>query len=117
MIKSAHLTIPYRKIYRVWVKKVIDLWATGSLSLKIRAFSLLSLYLGFFEEEDQTWVLRRCYLHFFENCKQVTWRSFESINLMVNTFCELCRISPEVAYFVAFGNLRLILMEIDKTNK
>lgn len=117
MIKSAHLTLAYRKIYRMWVKQVITIWATGSLSIKIRAFSLLSVFLGHFEEEDKTWLLRRCYLHFFENCKQVTWRSFENINLMVNTFCELCRIAPDIAYFVAFGNLRSILLEIDKTNK
>lgn len=52
-----------------------------------------------------------------ENCKQVSWRSFESINLMINSFCELCRVCPDIAYFVAFGNLRLIIMQIDKTNK
>jgi hypothetical protein len=48
MIKTAHLTLPYRPIYRAWAKSAMNIWATGSLGIKIRAFSLLNTFLSFF---------------------------------------------------------------------
>ena len=117
MTKAAPLTLCYRKIYREWTKEAMDIWASGSLGLKVRAFGLLTELLKLFEEEDKTWVLRRSYLKYMENCKQVSWRNFEAINLMINCFCEWSRLCPEVAYFVSFGHLRLILIQIDKVMK
>lgn len=45
MVKSVNLTLPYRKIYRAWVKSAMDIWTSGPLNIKIRAFTLLNLFL------------------------------------------------------------------------
>lgn len=31
---------------------------------------------------------------------------------MINCYCELCRVRPDIAYFVVFGYIRMIAMQI-----
>lgn len=69
------------------------------------------------EDEEATWLLRRCYINYIENAKQVTWRNYEYLNLMMNCYVELCRERPEIAYFVIFSAIRQLAMQIDKTLK
>lgn len=36
---------------------------------------------------------------------------------MINSFCEIIRINPNRAYYVMFGYLRSIALQLDKLNK
>lgn len=62
------------------------------------------------------WGLRRLYVGFFEHCGQVNWRNIEHINFMVNCFCEIVKIYPERAYYVLFGYVRTIAVQIQSLN-
>lgn len=67
-------------------------------------------------DEFYIWGLRRMYVGYFENCGQVTWRTLEHINFMGNCFCEVLRLNPAKAYYVLFGYIRTIAMQIQSLN-
>lgn len=125
MMKSYHLVMAYRKVLRQWVKLLVEIWATGEIKVKVRAFAVLNRIVGAFgmdgdeeyAKEQATWLLRRMYVRFVENAKHVTWRNYEYLNLMINCYCEMCRTRPDIAYFVVFGYIRMMAVQIEKALK
>ena len=51
----------------------------------------LSKYLEKCSTTMYMWGIRRMYVSYFENCKQVSWRNFEHINFMNNSFTEILK--------------------------
>lgn len=110
---------PYERIAKKWMKVIIGLWSTSveNLNIPLRCHIGLSKYLSICESGMYMWILRRLYVGYFENCKQVSWKNYEHINFMINSFCEFLKINPERAYYVLFGYLRSISLLLDKLNK
>ena len=63
------------------------------------------------------WTLRRVYVAYFENSRQVSWRNLEHVNFMINCFCELVKINEERTYYVIFGYVRSIALQMANLNK
>lgn len=63
------------------------------------------------------WALRRIYVSYFENSKQVSWRNLEHVNFMINCFCELVKINESRSYYVLFGYIRSIALQMANLNK
>lgn len=109
--------VSFPKVLRHWIKLLVSVWATCEIKVKVRAFNVISKLLGLLDEENATWLLRRAYVSFVENAKHVNWRNYEYLNLMINCFCELCRSCPSTAYFVVFGYLRMLAVQLEKATK
>lgn len=82
----------------------------------LRIFLCLQKLLSLSGQDFLIWSLRRLYVGFFEHCGQVSWRTLEHINFMGNCFCELARIDPERTYYVLFGYIRSIAMQMQGLN-
>lgn len=84
MSKSYHLAMAYKKILRMWLKLLVDVFATGEVKVKVRAWAVLNKILATlgsdgdeeYAKEQATWLLRRVYVRFVENAKHVTWRNY-----------------------------------------
>lgn len=87
MAKSCHFVTAFPKVLRHWAKLLVEVWATCSIKIKVRAFNVISRLLTTVSQEEATWLLRRAYVSFVENAKHVTWRNYEYLNLMVNCYC------------------------------
>lgn len=89
MSRSILFLLPYPKIAKKWVKCLVDLWAGSveNLNVCLRCHLALNKYLSSFDDNSFMWGLRRLYVGYFEACKQVSWKNFEHINFMINSFC------------------------------
>lgn len=63
------------------------------------------------------WTLRRMYVSYFENSRQISWRNLEHINFMTNCYCELAKINESRTYYVLFGYVRSIALQMANLNK
>jgi hypothetical protein len=88
-----------------------------NVNLGLRAFIAINKFLKFINEETLMWTLRRIYVAYFENCKQVSWRNLEHVNFMINCFCELTKVNESRTYYVLFGYIRSIALQMANLNK
>lgn len=118
MAKSAWLTPAYPTLARKWVRELTKIWATSgdNLNLGLRCFVAFEKILRAGNDEFYMWGLRRIYVGYFEHCGQVSWRTLEHINFMSNCFCETVKISPERAYYVLFGYVRSLSVQVQSLN-
>lgn len=89
MSKSITLVNPYPPIMKNWLKALFELWGTSNenLEISLRCHLAISKFMRLCQSNDYMWALRRMYVTYFANCKQVSWRNFEHINFMNNSFC------------------------------
>jgi hypothetical protein len=111
--------VPYPKISRRWLKTLIHLWSTETtnINLGLRSFIAINKFLKVVGDETLMWGLRRIYVAYFENSKQVSWRNLEHVNFMINCFCELAKINESRTYYVLFGYIRSIALQMANLNK
>lgn len=88
-----------------------------NINLGLRAFISINKYLHVINEETLMWTLRRMYVAYFENSKQISWRNLEHINFMTNCYCELSKINESRSYYVLFGYVRSIALQMANLNK
>ncbi len=88
-----------------------------NINLGLRAFMAINKFLKEINEETLMWSLRRIYVSYFENCKQVSWRNLEHVNFMINCFCELAKVNESRTYYVLFGYIRSIALQMANLNK
>ena len=95
MSRSIVLVGPFIPITKRWIKALLDLWSTCSdnLNISLRCHLALAKYFKSCDNSMYMWGLRRMYVCYFENCKQVSWRNLEHINFMINSLCEVVKIN------------------------
>jgi hypothetical protein len=118
MGQSVELVCAFPGLCRKWVRALVVLWATCSenLNLGLRCFLCFQKAMQGGGQELYIWAMRRIYVGYFEHCGQVTWRTLEHINFMANCFTELAAIHPEKAYYVLFGYIRALAMQVQALN-
>jgi hypothetical protein len=118
MGQSITLALAFPALARKWVRALVAAWSGSgeNLNLGLRCFVGVERGLRVGGEEFFMWGLRRAYVAFFERCGQVSWRTLEHLNFMSNCFCELVKLNPARAYYVLFGYLRSLALQLQSLN-
>ena len=118
MSQCIEMVCVFPVLCRKWVRALTDIWATSSenLNLGLRCFVCFQKVMKSGNQDLLIWVLRRIYVGYFQHCGQVTFRTLEHINFMSNCFCELTKISPDRAYYVLFGYVRALAVQMQALN-
>lgn len=59
-------------------------------------------------------ILKRAYLSFSANVKEVTWRTYDSVAFLINGLAEIFSVDSEISYTITFGLLKSLAEKIKK---
>lgn len=59
-------------------------------------------------------ILKRAYLSFCTNVKEVTWRTYDSVSFLINGLAEIFSVDSEISYTITFGLLKSLAEKIKK---
>ena len=81
------LMFPLKKLFLRFLKYMVELWSTSNnLHLKLQAFLVIRRIARHTKPDEVDRVFRRVYVAYFDNVRNVSWRSYESVIFMINCF-------------------------------
>ncbi|VDK83821.1 unnamed protein product [Litomosoides sigmodontis] len=95
----------FPKLTRNLTKTVIKIWSRRAAECRVVAFLALSKLIRMQRSSFPT-VIKRCYLEYVINARDVKAESWLLIVFMQKSFAELCMTYPEVAYQYSFVYIR-----------
>uniref|UniRef100_A0A0R3RXZ6 Nucleolar complex protein 2 homolog n=1 Tax=Elaeophora elaphi TaxID=1147741 RepID=A0A0R3RXZ6_9BILA len=99
------LYVHFPKLIRNLTKIIIKIWSRRTDECRIAAFLALSKLIRI-QKSSFPAMIKRCYLEYVMNVRDVKAESWPLIVLMQKSFAELCMTFPEVAYQYAFVYVR-----------
>lgn len=101
-----------RKTVRQYLKVLLELWSSGSDSVRIACFLAIRKIVAAGDEGVKDMVLKGIYLSLLRSCKQTTIHTFPAINLMKNSASEIYTLDHSTAYQHAFGYIRQLAVHL-----
>ncbi|CAG9536510.1 unnamed protein product [Cercopithifilaria johnstoni] len=99
------LYIHFPKLTRSLTKTTIKIWSRRTDECRIAAFVVLSKLIKIHKNTFPA-IIKRCYLEYVMNVRDVKAESWFLIVLMQKSFAELCMTHPEIAYQYTFVYIR-----------
>ncbi|EJD75679.1 nucleolar complex protein [Loa loa] len=99
------LYIHFPKLIRNLTKAVIKIWSRRTDECRIAAFLALSKLIRIHKNSFPA-LIKRCYLEYVMNVRDVKAESWPLIVLMQKSYAELCMTYPEITYQYAFVYIR-----------
>ncbi|KAF8182875.1 Noc2p family-domain-containing protein [Pholiota molesta] len=120
LTESAKL-IPYitssRKSVKAYLKKCLDLWSSGSDSIRIAAFLSIRRLAASADESVMDSILKSTYLALIRSSKSTSAHTLPAINLMKNSASEVFCLDHATAYQHAFGYIRQLAIHLRNSMK
>ncbi|KAL3993987.1 Noc2p family protein [Acanthocheilonema viteae] len=105
------LYIHFPKLTRSLAKAIIKIWSRRTDECRIAAFLALSKLIRIHKDSFPT-IIKRCYLEYVMNVRDVKAESWFLIILMQKSFAELCMTYPEIAYQYTFVYIRQMAIHL-----
>ncbi|VIO93364.1 conserved hypothetical protein,hypothetical protein [Brugia malayi] len=99
------LYIHFPKLTRSFTRTVVKIWSRRTDECRIAAFLALAKLIRIHKTSFPA-LIKRCYLEYVMNVRDVKEESWPLIVLMQKSFAELCVTCPEIAYQYAFVYIR-----------
>ncbi|KAF9480615.1 Noc2-domain-containing protein [Pholiota conissans] len=120
LTESAKL-IPYiissRKSIKAYLKKCLDLWSSGSDSIRVAAFLSIRRLAASADESIMDSILKSTYLALIRCSKSTSAYTLPAINLMKNSASEVFCLDHATSYQHAFGYIRQLAIHLRNSMK
>ncbi|KAF8970594.1 Noc2p family-domain-containing protein [Flammula alnicola] len=113
--------VPYiinsRKSVKAYLKKCLELWSSGSDSIRIAAFLSIRKLATSTDESIMDTILKSTYLALIRCSKLTSAYTLPSINLMKNSASDVFCVDHATAYQHAFGYIRQLAIHLRNSMK
>ncbi|KDR74079.1 hypothetical protein GALMADRAFT_250813 [Galerina marginata CBS 339.88] len=120
LTESAKL-VPYvvssRKAVKAYLKKCLDLWSSGTDSVRIAAFLSVRKFAQSSDESIMDNILKATYLTLLRSSKSTSAHTLPTINLMKNSSSDVFCLDHATSYQHAFGYIRQLAIHLRNSMK
>ncbi|MBW0471452.1 hypothetical protein O181_011167 [Austropuccinia psidii MF-1] len=106
-----------RKIMRIWIKNLLDLWSSSADSVRIAAILALRRLAVAADSTTMTSIIKGTYTKLVRSSKHITAFTLPMVNLMKNSASEIFLINPELSYPIVFSYIRQLAIHLRNSMK
>ncbi|XP_076328498.1 nucleolar complex protein 2 isoform X2 [Tachypleus tridentatus] len=112
MLQLVPFCLPFPKIAKTLLKKLILLWSTSDETVRVLSFLVILRLASGLPKDYTDYILRHMYMAYVRNCKFTSPSSWPLINFMKKSLVEIYALNQSLAYEHAFVYIRQLAIHL-----